>query len=259
MNIVFFDSGVGGLTVLREACRKFPAERYVYYADTLNVPYGVHTKQEVSAFVAACIDHILSTHEVKALVLACNTATSAAVETLRDRYPFPIVGMEPAVKPAIQLVRGTARRVLVTATPLTLKEEKFQRLLRRLDDPDQVDLLGLPGLVSFAENGTFDGPEVAEYLRAQLAPFQPERLGAIVLGCTHFVMFKQAIRRIVPEHVQLVDGNAGTVNQLARLLQLEPRDKGAAGSGGEAQIAFMSSRRTTEDGQRLESFYRGLA
>lgn len=254
MKIVFFDSGVGGLTVLREACLKLPAERYLYYADTMNVPYGVHTKEEVYEFVAACIDDILSKHDVRAIVIACNTATSAAVERLRQRYSFPIIGMEPAVKPAMQYVRESGRRVLVTATPLTLKEEKFQRLLGTLDSQDQVDLLGLPGLVPFAENGTFDGPDVASYLREQFAPFDLERYGAIVLGCTHFVFFKAAIKKIVPSHVQLMDGNAGTVNQIVRVLGLEHKTL----HSGSADITYMSSRKTAEEERRLEVCYTSL-
>ncbi|MEF3302043.1 glutamate racemase [Paenibacillus sp. GYB003] len=253
MKIVFFDSGVGGLTVLQEACRRLPAESYVYYADTLNVPYGVHSKEEVYGFVTACIDDILRNHEVKAIVIACNTATSAAVDDLRSRYSFPIIGMEPAVKPALESVRESGRRVLVTATPLTLKEHKFQTLLGRLESPGQVDTLGLPGLVAFAERGMLDGPEVIAYLREQFAPFELERYGAIVLGCTHFVFFRDAIRQVVPRHIVLTDGNAGTVNQLIRLLDPKraERSGSAEPAGDAADIVFMSSKGTEDERRRL--------
>ncbi|PYI55783.1 glutamate racemase [Paenibacillus flagellatus] len=250
MRIVFFDSGVGGLTVLREACRIHPSESYLYYADTLNVPYGVHTKEEVLGFVAGCVDDMMRSYDVRAIVIACNTATSVAVDELRRRYRFPIIGMEPAVKPALQAVRESGRRVLVTATPLTLKEDKFQRLVRSLEAPDAVDTLGLPGLVQFAEEGVFDGPDVRRYLREQLAAFELERYGAIVLGCTHFVFFRDAIRAELPAHVRLMDGNEGTVNQMRRLLGLEARPL----EGGRLvpDIAFMSSKGTEEDRRRLE-------
>lgn len=254
MRIVFFDSGVGGLTVMRDACRKLPSESYLYYADTLNVPYGTHTKEEVFGFVAGCIDDILSCYEVRAIIIACNTATSVAVDDLRKRYSFPIIGMEPAVKPALQVVRASGRRVLATATPLTLKEDKFRRLLGKLEEPSRVDTLGLPGLVRFAEDGMFDGPEVRDYLREQLAPFDLERYGAIVLGCTHFVFFKEAIRELIPEHMVVMDGNAGTVKQMMRVLELEED----VDRGGEPDIVYMSSLGTDEDKRKLEACFRRL-
>lgn len=255
MRIVFFDSGVGGLTVLRDACGKLPNESYLYYADTENVPYGVHTKEEVYGFVVASIDDMLRRYDIKAIVIACNTATSAAVDELRKRYAFPIVGMEPAVKPALQAVRESGRRVLVTATPLTLKERKFQALLRRLESPEQVDTLGLPGLVQFAERGLFDGPEVLAYLREQLAPFELERYGAIVLGCTHFVFFREALRDVLPPHIVLMDGNAGTVKQLMRVLELDE----ASPAGVPADIVYMSSKGTEEERSRLEACFARLS
>jgi len=252
--IVFFDSGVGGLTVLREACRTLPAESYLYYADTLNVPYGTHSKEEVCGFVAACIDDILSRCSVRAIVIACNTATSVAAEDLRKRYSFPIIGMEPAVKPALQSVREMERRVLVTATPLTLKEQKFQRLLGRLDGSGLVDMLGLPGLVRLAEEGKFDGPEAVSYLQEQFAPYELDRYGAIVLGCTHFVFFKEAIRRIIPPHILVMDGNKGTVKQVQRVLGLEEQPEREE----LPDIAFMSSRGTEEERNRLAACFREL-
>ncbi|MDF2659971.1 MAG: glutamate racemase [Paenibacillus sp.] len=256
MKIVFFDSGVGGLTVLHEARRKLPAESYLYYADTKNVPYGIHTKEEVFGFVRACIDDILRTDDVRAIVIACNTATSAAVDDLRKRYAFPVIGMEPAVKPALQLVRDSGAKVLVTATPLTLKEDKFQKLLGTLEAQGRVDPLGLPGLVQFAEDGVFDGPEVRRYLQQQLSGFDMEQYGAIVLGCTHFVFFRQAIEALVPSHVTLMDGNAGTVNQLIRVLGLDVLPDR---TNGESQdIVFLSSKGTEEERNRLERCFRRL-
>lgn len=254
MRIAFFDSGVGGLTVMREACRKLPSAPYLYYADTRNVPYGTHTKEEVFDFVASCFDDIVSSHEVSAIVVACNTATSAAVDELRKRYPFPIVGMEPAVKPALQEVRGTGRKVLVTATPLTLKEDKFRRLVGRLDAPEQVETLGLPGLVRLAEEGVFGGPEALAYLREQLAPFELDRYGAIVLGCTHFVFFREAFRELLPAHTLLMDGNAGTINQMVRVLDLKETPE----SGRKPDIVFMSSGGTEADKRKLERSFERL-
>jgi glutamate racemase len=273
MRIVFFDSGIGGLTVLREACRRLPGESYVYYADTRNVPYGVHSKEEVYSFVERCMDEILAVHDVKAVVLACNTATSAAAEILRKRYRFPIVGMEPAVKPALQSVAASGKRVIVTATPLTLKEQKFQKLVGDLDKHGLVDTLALPELVQFAEEGLFDGPTVERYLREQFGRFHLEDVGAVVLGCTHFLFFRQVIRHILPAGIALFDGNAGTVNRLRSVLGLpDPDGMAISGSEGsdhdkplsafsgrfapEPDIRFMSSLGTRDDELRLNRYFR---
>lgn len=261
MNIVFFDSGIGGLTVLREASRTLPNESYVYYADTRHVPYGTHTKEEVFGFVASCIDEILAEHPVKAIVIACNTATSVAIEPLRARYPFPIIGMEPAVKPALQAVRESRRKVLVTATPLTLKEEKFRRLVGSLEAPEHIDSLALPGLVRLAEDGRFDGPEAIAYLQEQFVRYDWRSYGAIVLGCTHFVFFRDTIRRLLPDHVAIMDGNTGTVRQMMRVLGLSDDQSSAAGTSAEKtgrelpNIRYMSSIKTEEERARLEAVY----
>lgn len=255
MRIAFFDSGVGGLTVMREACRALPGETFLYYADTANVPYGIHTKEEVFDFVAKSIDDIVGRYEVKAIVIACNTATSVAVEALRSRYPFPIIGMEPAVKPALQAVRESGKQVLVTATPLTLKEEKFQRLIRKLDAPEQIDTLGLPELVRFAEAGQIAGPGVERYLQEQLSRFRLENYGAIVLGCTHFVFFRETIADLVPAHIAVMDGNAGTVNQLLRVLGLHPNK---AEEGANFDIHYMTSRHLEHEVLMLKQIFSSL-
>jgi len=144
--IAFFDSGIGGVTVLHEALRLMPDEDYIYYADTLNAPYGIREKHEVKKLVYDAVDFIVR-KDVKAVVIACNTATSAAVEDLRRLYSIPIIGMEPAVKPAVEKNGREHKRVIVTATPLTLKEEKLLNLIDRIDNEHIVDLLPLPDLV----------------------------------------------------------------------------------------------------------------
>ena len=128
MKIGFFDSGIGGITVLNEAIKQLPNEDYIYFADTDNTPYGVKPKDEVKKYILAAIDFIYA-KGVDAIVIACNTATSIAIEDLREKYNIPILGMEPAVKPAIEKNHSTNKRVLVTATPLTLKEEKLKNLM----------------------------------------------------------------------------------------------------------------------------------
>ena len=211
MHIGFFDSGVGGITVLHDALRALPDMDYVYYADTDNVPYGPKTREQVREYVTAAADFLIG-RGAGILVIACNTATSVAIDELRERHSIPIIGMEPAVKPAIENHRD--KRVLVTATELALKLDKLKKLITRLDCEEIVDLLPLPGLVQLAENGVFDDEAVLPYLRRELSGFDMEKYQTVVLGCTHFIYFRPAFRRLLGGGIDIIDGNRGTVNKL---------------------------------------------
>lgn len=218
MSIGFFDSGIGGITVLYETLKMFPGEDFIYFADTLNAPYGIKTRDEVRDLVFQAVDFIVPLG-VRAVVIACNTATSVAIEDLRLRYDIPIIGMEPAVKPAVEKTNGTQKRVLVAATPLTLKEDKLKNLIDKVDNEHIVDLLPLPELVDFAENFEFREEIVSPYLTGQLSSLDINSYGTIVLGCTHFLFYRNLFRKILPEHVDIIDGNKGTVNNLRRILE----------------------------------------
>jgi glutamate racemase len=217
MSIGFFDSGIGGLSVLRKALIILPNENYIYYADTDNVPYGVKTKDEVKRLTFDAVDFLVDKN-IKALVVACNTATSAAVEGLRGKYNFPIIGMEPAVKPAVEKSISLGKRVLVFATHLTLKEAKFQNLVSKVDSDHIVDILPTPKLVEFAEKFIFEGPEVEDYLKEILPWDNIHNYGTLVLGCTHFPLFTKVLTKILPHSIDIVDGNTGTINHLVETL-----------------------------------------
>ncbi|MGI6085161.1 MAG: glutamate racemase [Acetivibrionales bacterium] len=249
MNIGFFDSGIGGLSVLREALRLLPNEDYIYYADSDNAPYGTKTKEEVRKLTFDAVK-LLNEKNIKALVIACNTATSAAVRDLRQAYDFPVIGMEPAVKPAVEKSNNGGKRVLVLATPLTLKEEKFQNLVSRFDAGHIVDMLPAPKLVEFAEKYAFDGPEVSEYIK-EILPENINRYGTLVLGCTHFPLFRKALGAIIPEDIDIIDGNKGTVNHLIDLLKsnnlLSRSDK-------KGKVTFYKSAEQVKDPITLEKY-----
>lgn len=217
MTIGIFDSGLGGLTVLAEALRKLPHEDYIYIADTLHVPYGTKTKDEVKSYVFETVETLMQYH-IDALVVACNTATSIAVADLRETYAIPIIGMEPAVKPAVEMNRATGKRVLVFATPLTLQQEKYYALVSRVDEQGIVDSLPLPELVAYCEQLQFDRRVLTEYFRAKLAPYRLNDYGIIVLGCTHYPFYADILREVLPPHIGIVDGSAGTVRRLAAML-----------------------------------------
>ncbi|MDR1604269.1 MAG: glutamate racemase [Gracilibacteraceae bacterium] len=234
MCIGILDSGLGGLTLLAEALQLLPREDYYYYADADHVPYGLHSPAEVQAYALAAAD-FLALCGVRALVVACNTATGAAIGPLRRRFAFPVLGMEPAVKPA--LVAKKNGRILVAATPLTLRLEKYHNLVDSLHAADVVDSLPLPELVTYAERGLF-GDAALPYLRAASADLDLTRYTTVVLGCTHFPFYQAQFRALMPE-AAVIDGNAGTVRHLAGTLA---QAGGLKGSGGGAVRFFRSGR-----------------
>lgn len=248
MEIGIFDSGIGGITVLHEALKLLPYENYIYYADTKNVPYGTKPKDEVKKYIFDAAEFIIS-QGVKALVIACNTATSVAIQDLRERYSIPIIGMEPAVKPAVEKNGSCSKRVLVTATPLTLKEEKLKNLIARVDNEHIVDLLPLPGLVGFAEKFDFSDDTVIPYLKEQLSTFDLKQYGTIVLGCTHFPLFRDKFRMLIPESVDLIDGCNGTIRNLKRILE----DTGRINEGY-GKVTYYNSGQKVEDDILLRKY-----
>lgn len=247
MRIGFFDSGVGGITVLKEALKLLPKEDYIYYADTENVPYGMKSKEEVKRYVFEAVD-FLAQQGIKALVVACNTATSIAVRELRQMYSFPIVGMEPAVKPAVE--RSNGRRILATATRLTLKEEKFHNLVERVNGDGIVDALPLPGLVEYAEGFVFNEDKVSEYLQKELLPFEISSYGTVVLGCTHFVFYKKSFERVFGSDVDIIDGNLGTIRYLKRLME----EKNLLEGDGSGDVIFYSTKKREPEDTRYKEY-----
>lgn len=209
-----FDSGMGGISVLRELRTQLPGENVIYYGDTAHAPYGTKPPAEVMARVREVMD-LLMARKIKAVLIACNTATSVAAATLRAELDLPIIGMEPALKPAAALRHGG--RILVMATPLTLRLPKFQFLMERYGEGALP--LPCPGLMELVEEGELDGPEVEDYLTRLLAPYRGAPLDAVVLGCTHYVFLRSVLRRMLPAETALLDGNAGTVRQLHRVLE----------------------------------------
>ncbi len=218
MKVGIFDSGVGGITVLKTALKLLPQVDYIYYSDNNHVPYGTKTKEEVLGYVNDVVAFLIS-QQVDAIVIACNTATSIAVKTLRSRYPVPIIGMEPAVKLAFN--HHSDGKVLVTATSLTLKEEKFKNLVNRLGEEERVCTLALPELVTFAEAFMFEEAQIKAYFKEKLKDYPLEEIVAIVLGCTHFVYFKKILKECLPPHITVYDGNEGTIRHLKELIDSE--------------------------------------
>lgn len=238
--IAVFDSGVGGLSVLRELIKRMPRENYLYFGDSANAPYGSKTTEQVRALTMQAAEDLVS-RGVKALVVACNTATSAAIHSLREKYPeLIVVGIEPALKPAADRFPGG--RIGIMATQVTLREEKLAHQVERFPQM-QVELIPAPGLVELIEDGQTDTPQVEELLGRILSPYVG-KLDALVLGCTHYPFVRDTIGKILGSDTVLLDGGEGTAKQTQRCLE-------AAGllNDGPGSVQIENSR---QDGKMLE-------
>lgn len=207
-----FDSGVGGISVLRELVALMPNENFIFYGDSQNAPYGTKTLEEVRALTLADAQFLIE-KDVKALVVACNTATSAAIHILREKYQkeIPVIGIEPALKPAVSVKADP--RVLVMATPMTLREKKFRNLMQKFQDKAEVVPLPCPGLVEFVERGELSGEGLEAYLQNLFAPYLTSKVDAVVLGCTHYPLVRKTIQKVLGSSVAVFDGGAGTARE----------------------------------------------
>ena len=213
--IAVIDSGLGGLSVLRHLMRVMPGERFLYYGDSANAPYGVRSREEIEALTIAAVERLMP-RGLKALVVACNTATSAAIEPLRKRYPgLIVIGIEPALKLAADRYPGGG--IGVMATPVTLREEKFCRLMARYASSCQVYRIPAPQLVPLIEDGRVDTPEMQAALHGLLDPYIG-KINALVLGCTHYPFASHAMERILGPDVAVLDGGRGTARETKRRL-----------------------------------------
>lgn len=214
--IAVFDSGVGGISVLRELVKIMPQEDYIYFGDSKNAPYGMKDQETVRRLTINCAEQLFE-QGAKGLVVACNTATSAAVRVLREMYPYiPIVGIEPAVKPAVFFMDHP--RVLVMATPMTIHAEKFHNLMKRYEQDAEIIPLPCPGLMDFVERGDLDGEDLHKYLNELLYSYRDHKVDAAVLGCTHYPFARAQIQNVLGSFVRIFDGGEGTAREMKRRL-----------------------------------------
>ena len=246
MKIGILDSGIGGLTVLKECLKHIPNHEYLYYADSKNAPYGTKTQELVTALTTEAVEFLIS-KGAQIIVIACNTATSAAANMLRQTYDLPIIGMEPAIKPALAL--AGEKRVLVTATELTLKANKLLNLARALGGDGIIDLCPLGGLVELAESGEFGEEKVLAYLKSELKDYDTTQYASVVLGCTHFPLYKEIIAKLFPETTVLVDGTTGTLNRIKTFITQE---------SDSPSVEFFLSKESLLEGEMLDLIWRIL-
>ncbi len=212
-----FDSGIGGLSVLREIAALLPGRPLVYVADTAYVPYGPRTPEFIRERSAAITSFLLDRAGAGAVVVACNTATTHAVDHLRNVFGrVPIIGMEPAIKPAAAATRSGVVGVL--ATEATLGGQRFVSLVQRYTEGVQLLTQPCPGLVEQVEAGDLDGPRTRDLLRRFTAPMIERGADTIVLGCTHYPFLRPVLQELVGRSVTLIDTGAAVARQVQRLL-----------------------------------------
>jgi len=229
-----FDSGVGGLTILRAVRQALPRENLVYVADAAHVPYGEKSAAQIRDRTIA-IGGFLAQLGAKIIVVACNTATAAAIDALRQQLQIPLVGVEPAIKPAVAATRSGVVGVL--ATPATLASERYHSLIERFATGVRVVAQPCAGLAEHIEHGDLDGERTEKLLRSFVEPLLNEHADVIVLGCTHYPLVAHIVRRITGPGVAVIENGTAVAKEVARQLTL----RGSARSSGTGSEIFWSS------------------
>lgn len=245
--IGLFDSGVGGLSIWREVRALLPAEDLIYVSDEAHVPYGVKSTAFIQARSIAITRYLVS-QGIKALVVACNTATAAAIHELRAHFNIPIIGVEPAVKPAAQETETGVVGVL--ATPNTLASEKFADLVSRFNTRVRVIVQPCVGWVELVEQGLLTGEVARTRVAEQVAPLLAAGVDTLVLGCTHFPFLLPTIKAVVGPHVRVLDNSAAVARQLQKRLELMSLLNNGSGQG---QSIFMSSGDSGVSAQKMQA------
>ncbi len=248
IKIGFFDSGAGGISVMAYARQEIKNAEYIFYADTDHVPYGEKKPEQVIEYSIDGVKCLIE-HGADIVVVACNTATSMAIDTLRKMYSIPIIGMEPAVKPASIMHHG--EKILVCATPLTIAGKKLHDLIDKNYNNDTLPtLVAAPKLVTYAENAVFDIDTVTGYLKEIID--KNEGYTAVVLGCTHFAYFRDSFRAYLGD-IDIIDGTEGTVKRLKYMMESIGTVPTSDGKIDDAE--YIVSGREVSDPQKLEYFH----
>jgi len=248
--VAIFDSGVGGLSVAHEIRRALPAEDLLYVADTAYCPYGEKPDAEVRERALA-IGRYLQRSGAKLIVVACNTATGAALEDLRAAVPIPVVGLEPAVKIAARATR--AKRIGVMATTSTVRSARLARLIREHADGVEVLSQACPGLADLVEDGHLDDAALQIRLEELTRPLRKAGVDAVVLGCTHYAFVAPALSRVLGAGVELVDSAPAIARRVEHLL----RENKILASAGPGSFRVLTTGRPERVGPVVERLWGG--
>lgn len=213
--IGIFDSGIGGTSIWREIHNLLPNEKTIYLADSMNAPYGEKPKEEIIRLSMKNTDFLLNMN-CKLIVVACNTATTNAIRELRAKYDVPFIGIEPAIKPAA--IHSKTQVIGILATKGTLNSELFNKTTEMFYHTKIIEQIGY-GLVELIENGQIESAEMTQLLHSYLKPMIEANIDFLVLGCSHYPYLIPQIRKIIPDHIQIIDSGLAVARQTQNLLQ----------------------------------------
>lgn len=214
--IGIFDSGMGGLSVLKEAKKKLKNENFIFFGDNLHAPYGIKSDNYVKDRCMEICTLLIDKYNCKAIIIACNTATSVAAEELRNKFNIPIIGMEPAINLACKGKINT--KILSLATPLTISRKKYQQLCEKSNKNNEIISIPAPELVEIVENNKLNNEIINNQFQKYFDKIDMSKINSIVLGCTHFTYYKNWLVKNFP-NISILDGNEGTINQLTRKIE----------------------------------------
>ncbi|MED4016317.1 glutamate racemase [Sutcliffiella cohnii] len=211
------DSGVGGLTVAKEIIRQLPKERIIYLGDTARCPYGPRDKEEVKQFTWEMTNYLLNHHDIKMLVIACNTATAAVLEEIKEKLPIPVIGVvDPGARTALKV--SSNNHIGVIGTVGTINSKAYENALKTINSDVQVESLSCPSFVPLVESGEFDGEDAIEIVKESLLPFQENKMDTLILGCTHYPLLRPVIQKVLGNHVRLICSGDETAREVSTIL-----------------------------------------
>ncbi|MFV8371028.1 glutamate racemase [Flavobacterium sp. LB2P74] len=246
--IGIFDSGIGGTSIWKAIHQLLPNEKTIYLADSKNAPYGQKSKEEIVALSMKNTDFLLEMN-CKLIVIACNTATTNAIQELRAKYDIPFIGIEPAIKPAV--THSKTQIIGILATLGTLNSELFNKTTEKYQDTKIIEQVG-HGLVQLIENGDINSPEMTKLLHSYLTPMIEANIDYLVLGCSHYPYLIPQIKKIIPEHIQIIDSGEAVAKQTQNIL----RDKVGFSSAEKSEPIFYTNRNPKVLSEILENKYR---
>ena len=220
MRIGIFDSGIGGLTVLSDICKVLKGSEIFYIADTLFAPYGEKSQDDILSHSKDVSNYLIDEHKIDLLIIACNTATSAAVKYLREEFPsLLIIGAEPGIKPAFEITK--TNNIGILATPATLEGKKYKLLLQNLKNENKINVFECAcyGLVEQIENNQINSQTTYDMLSTWLEPMKKNSVDVIVLGCTHYPLIKNIIKKIMGNNIKLIETGPALAQRLISLSQ----------------------------------------
>ncbi|MRX71815.1 glutamate racemase [Bacillus lacus] len=235
------DSGVGGLTVAKEIMRQLPKEKLIYLGDTLRCPYGPRPVEEVRRFTWEMTNYLLSNHNIKMLVIACNTATAIALDEIKQKLDIPVIGViDPGARTAIKVTKNN--RIGVIGTMNTIKSRAYEEALQNLKESVEVEGLACPDFVPLVESGEYEGAHASYIVAESLKSLKGEALDTLILGCTHYPILREKIQEAMGPHVKVISSGDETAREVSTILSYN-NSLNLAGDRGEQQIFLTTGSR----------------